>query len=313
MVLSRYAIVFPGQGSQFVGMGKNILENSKVADDTFARAERITGIPLRKLCLEGPAAELDLTINAQLTIFLLEAVLYDSFASSVSIKPIATAGHSLGEYAALYAAGAFDLESAMRIVYARAQRHQNAVPAGVGAMLAVVGIGFDDVQKVCIEVSYKNFIAEIANINSDRQIVISGHKSALTEVSRIIQNDYFARTVFLPVSVPCHSSLMQNAAELFATDIDGLSISTPRMPVIANCDPSQCHSSKMTKTLLKMQMVSPVQWSDCMKQLIASGVDTIIEIGAKKVLIPMLGRGNRQLKSFYIGDTQSLSDTLQQL
>ncbi|MEI7590608.1 MAG: ACP S-malonyltransferase, partial [Deltaproteobacteria bacterium] len=255
---TKYGIIFSGQGSQFVGMGKDIIEKQPHANVVFALAETITGIPIKKICLEDPNEELNLTINSQLAIFLVEAIIFDLFTKSVSILPTVTAGHSLGEYGALYCAGVWgNITNAVRIVHARAKRHQEAFALDVGAMMVIIGATFENINQVCAEISHDGFVAEIANINSAKQIVISGHKEAVLAVGTKTKDSFNARTIFLPINVPCHSSLMKNAAELFATDLATSVVYEPQIPVISNCDPSQLHCVNMTKELLMRQMISP--------------------------------------------------------
>ncbi|MCF8054630.1 MAG: ACP S-malonyltransferase [Deltaproteobacteria bacterium] len=310
----KYAIVFPGQGSQFVGMGNKLLESSPTARNVFSLVADVTGIPIKEICASGPPEKLALTLYSQIAIFTMQAALCDLFKHRMPLQPTLLAGHSLGEYAALYFAEVFPrLQEAVELVHARARYHQEAANEGNGAMMALVGATLDTVATTCQEVTRQNFIAEVANINAEKQIVISGHLEALQKVAELVGKTEKSRAILLPVNAPCHSSLMETAAGKLDKDLEKLSLKDPAFPVLANYCPSVLHKKENTKEFLVRHLTSPVQWNTCSQMIVAAGVNTVVEIGAKSVLLPLIKKMAPQLDGIFVDDLDSLEKTVVRL
>jgi [acyl-carrier-protein] S-malonyltransferase len=278
------AYLFPGQGSQAVGMGKDFYDRSAEARALFARADEILGFPLSRLCFEGPEEELRLTRNTQ------PALLVVSTAACLLLgrDPAVAAGHSLGEYSALVAAGSLSFEDAVRLVHNRGRYMQEAVPVGVGAMAAVLGVPGDAVAARLAEV--RSGVVEIANWNSDDQIVISGDKAAVEEALAAIRAP---RSVVLPVSAPFHSRLMKPAEERLAADLDAAAFADPRFPIVTNVDSRLIRTGAEARDALKRQVSRSVLWTKSMAVLRDLGIDACVECGPGKVLAGLLKRIGR--------------------
>lgn len=294
--MSKRAWLFPGQGSQVVGMGKSALERSARARDVFARADEALGESLSKLILEGPIETLTLTANAQpalvTTCFaILEALREDGDLAT----PDFAAGHSLGEYTALAAAGALRFEDAVRIVRARGLAMQDAVPAGVGAMAAVLNLEESVLAEICKSASQGDERVEMANYNDPKQIVIAGHKAAVDRASEAVTAAK-ARAMPLNVSAPFHSSLMKPAAERLAKVLEGIEVGPFAFPVIANFDAEPNQSPERVKELLVRQVDGAVRWEQTVRRLEAEGVLTALEIGPGKVLANLVKRTTKTIQ-----------------
>ena len=278
------AYLFPGQGSQAVGMGKDLCERSAEARELFDRADAILGFPLSRLCFEGPEEELRLTRNTQ------PALLVASTAACRAIgrDPAVAAGHSLGEYSALVAAGALRFEDAVLLVHKRGRYMQEAVPVGVGAMAAVLGLAGEEIERRLAGV--RTGVVEIANWNSGDQIVISGEKAAVEEALAAIQAP---RSVVLPVSAPFHSRLMKPAEERLAADLDAVAFAEPRFPIVTNVDARLIRTGEEARDALKRQVSRSVLWTRSMGVLRELGVDNCVECGPGKVLAGLMKRIGR--------------------
>jgi len=309
--MGKWALVFPGQGSQYVGMGSDLFKEFETFRGVFSRARDITGMDIAHICLEGPQDILDQTINTQLAILTFEIAAYEVFISQLgaSTAPAMAAGHSLGEYSALYAAGSLGLEEATAIVQARARRHQEALPPGVGAMAAVLGLDCEAVAKVCADCSLPGESLDLANLNAPNQIVISGNARAVERVGEMAREAGIKKFVPLPISVPCHSRLLSGAAELFSGDLAKIAFRPSLIPVIPNYDPSRLHSPDDSRELLQRQMVSPVRWQETVEKMITLGVRTVVEIGPRKVLSGLIKNIDRHMRLLYVGDVESLLKT----
>jgi [acyl-carrier-protein] S-malonyltransferase len=279
----KIAFVFPGQGSQSVGMMQSFGELPGVRE-TFTQASELLGQDLWKLAAEGPAEELNLTANTQPVMLVAGVALYRAWQARQGSAPATMAGHSLGEYTALVASGALDFADAVPLVRFRARAMQEAVPAGVGAMAAILGLDDDAVRAVCAEASSVNEVAEAANFNSPAQVVIAGNKAAVERGMEIAKARGAKRAVLLPMSVPSHCSLMRPAAERMREQLRSPSFSSGAVPVLHNADVKSAESADAIKDALVRQLVQPVRWVETVRQMVSSGVTHIVECGPGKVL-----------------------------
>lgn len=275
------AYLFPGQGSQAVGMGRDLYERSDEARALFERADAALGYSISKICFEGPEEELRLTQNTQ------PALLLVSTAARLALgrDPVVAAGHSLGEYSALVAAGVLRFEDAIVLVHRRGGYMQEAVPVGAGGMAAVLGVPGEEIERRLAEVT--SGVVEIANWNSDDQTVISGDKAAVEEALALIKAP---KSMLLPVSAPFHSRLMRPAEDRLAADLDATSFADPRFPVITNVDAKVIRTGEEAREALKRQVSRSVLWTKSMAALKEMGVDACVECGPGKVLAGLLKR-----------------------
>ena len=308
--MGKFALVFPGQGSQYPGMGEELYRHYPAVRDLFAEASDVFGTDMAKLCFEGPQELLDLTVNTQISILVVEIAAWLAFSGMVQEKPVVMAGHSLGEYSALHAAGALGLRSCLALVRKRAQLHQEAVPVGEGAMAAMMGMERDAVEDICrVITSEGRGIVEVSIENSPGQIVISGHTAAITAAVAAAGQQEGARAVILPISVPCHCSLLAGAAEKFASALAAVEFRECSPPVIPNCDPSVFHTAGQTGELLMRQIRTPVLWRTTVLKMAAMGVDTIVELGPKRILSGLIRRIDRRFRLLNVEDRGSLEET----
>ena len=286
--MSRMAFLFPGQGSQGVGMGKDFYDFSSQAQEIFLRADETLGFKISKLCFEGPEEELKLTKNTQPALLIVSFVAYVLLGKEAWIA----AGHSLGEYSALVAAGSLKFEDALLLVHKRGTYMQEAVPAGEGAMAAVLGLSYEDVEKALTKI--EKGVVEIANWNSQEQIVISGHKEAVDEALAVINPP---RSIMLPVSAPFHCRLMKNAEEKLSYDLDHAEFKDLKFPIITNVDAEVIHKGDEAKDALKRQVTRPVLWYKSMEMLLEEKADPFVELGSGKVLSGLAKRISRKWAS----------------
>ncbi len=298
------AFVFPGQGSQDVGMGRELAETYKVAADVFAEVDDALGQKLSAIMWDGPKDTLTLTQNAQPALMAVSIavmrVLEREKGFSLKDKVRFVAGHSLGEYSALAAAGAFSLADTARLLKLRGEAMQKAVPVGQGAMTALLGVGLDVAQKVA-EAAAQGDVCQVANDNEPTQVVLSGHKSAIDRVPEAGKAFGLRRAILLPVSAPFHCTLMQPAADAMADALSKVQVNAPVVPVVANVLASPVSDPDEIRKCLVEQVTGTVRWRECVQYLAANGITEVYEIGAGRVLSGLVGRIDKSVKATPIG------------
>ena len=305
------AFVFPGQGSQAVGMGRGFSEASPAAKAVFAEANDVLGFDLRRVIFEGPESELALTANTQPAV-LAVSVAAAAVAAERGLRPALAAGHSLGEYSALVVAGALAFADAVRLVRRRGEFMQEAVPLGTGAMAAIMGLELTVVEKVCVEAADGQVVA-VANVNAPQQIVIAGHRAAVERAVGLAAARGGGKSVLLPVSAPFHCGLMTPAAERLARELDPVTVADPRLPVIRNVDASVTRSADEVKPALLAQVANPVRWTECVRRLADEGATSFVELGPGRVLTGLLRRILNGARGFAVEDPAALDKTQQAL
>lgn len=305
----RIAFVFPGQGSQTVGMLSGFAGNAAV-EDIMNRADAALSFPLTRLIAEGPAEELGLTVNTQPAMLASSVAFLEAWRAAGGPEPEVLAGHSLGEYSALTAAGVFTLEDAVRLVRFRAEAMQSAVPVGVGGMAAIIGLSDDDVHAACAEAASVGTV-EAVNFNAPGQVVIAGEKAALDAAIDAAKARGCRRAIVLPVSAPFHSSMLEPAAEKLAAKLETVAMNAPAIPVIHNVDVETHADVAEIRTALARQAASAVQWVKTIERMKAEGVTHVVECGPGKVLTGMIRRIAPELATFNITDADSLAATLE--
>ena len=302
--MSRLAFLFPGQGSQAVGMGKSFYEHYSLARELFGRADEILGYRISRLCFEGPDEELRLTQNTQPALLVVSAIAYSLFGR----EPAIAAGHSLGEYSALVSAGSLRFEDALRLVHNRGRYMQEAVPVGQGAMAAVLGMSYEDLSQAVSRV--QSGVVQIANWNSQEQLVIAGHKQAVEEALKMAKPP---RSVMLPVSAPFHSALMKGAEDRLAIDLDRVELKDLKFPIVTNVDAKIIRTGEAARDSLKRQVSRPVLWYKSMELLAGENIDAFVELGPGKVLTGLIKRIGRSwphpFATWNVEDRESLDKT----
>ncbi|RKY56694.1 MAG: [acyl-carrier-protein] S-malonyltransferase [Candidatus Neomarinimicrobiota bacterium] len=308
----KTAFIFPGQGSQFVGMGKDIYQEYPTAKAIYDKADEVLDFSISSLSFEGPEDQLKLTENTQPAILTTSIALLKILQEKINIKPAYVAGHSLGEYSALVCARAISFEDAVLSVNKRGQFMQSAVPVGMGAMAAIIKTTEKVVQELCDTVNREGHIVVNANINCPGQYVISGHTEAVKEVM-MLAKEKRAIGIPLAVSAPFHSPLMQKAADDLETWLNGITFNDLNIPLINNADVEILTSGEDAKTSLIRQMQSSVKWEASMRKLINKGVNTFVEIGPGKVLSGMMKRVDREVKVINVFDITSLNEAVEKI
>lgn len=302
--------MFPGQGAQYVGMGKEFFAKHEIARETFAKSDEVLGFSLSQIFMEGPEEELRLTYHTQPALLTMSLTAYRIFTNEMHIEPMVAAGHSLGEYSALVAIGALSFESAVKLVHARGRWMDEAVPSGQGAMAAILGLDETELENVCSEIRLKGEIVELANLNCPGQIVISGSAMGVEMASELARNHGARRSIPLVVSGPFHSSLMKPAAERLTQALRDTEFFPARVPLIANVDANLHQSPDEIRAVLERQLYSSVRWHQSVELMIAMGVDTFIEFGPGTVLSGLIKKTNRKINTLHIEDEASLLDAL---
>lgn len=292
----KFAFVFPGQGSQYVGMGKEIYHRFSSAREVFERADSCLGFKLSFLCFQGPEDELSKTVNAQPAL-LTTSIAYLQVVKEFGLEPGITAGHSLGEYSALVAAGSLAFEDALQLVRKRGQFMQEAVPLGAGGMAAVMGLAIEKVREACAEAATLG-VVEAVNINSPGQVVIAGENDALDRACKAAGDKGARKCKKLTVSAPFHSSLMVRAGERLAVELDRTTIADPNIPIVANVNAGIVKSGDEIRQALKEQVYSPVLWQESMEKIARSGFRDILEVGPGKVLTGLMRKIDRECRAF---------------
>jgi [acyl-carrier-protein] S-malonyltransferase len=305
------AFLFPGQGSQDVGMGKELAEHHAVARRTFEEADDALGYKLSQLCFEGPEEQLRLTEVTQPAI-LTASVAALRVLQEKGLRPAFVAGHSLGEYSAHVAAGTLNFTDAVRTVRQRGKYMQEAVPVGVGAMAAILGMELEKVSAVCADAA-QGEVCEPANINSSEQIVISGNTAAVERAAKLASERGAKRAIMLPVSAPFHCSLMKPAQDRLAADLAALAFRNPRVAVACNADATLVEDADRSRDALVRQVTGSVKWAQSMHLLIAKGVERFLEVGPGKVLCGLMRQIDRSKPCGNVQDEASLQKALEQL
>tara|TARA_B100001057_G_C22792728_1_gene928263 strand:+ start:64 stop:990 length:927 start_codon:yes stop_codon:yes gene_type:complete len=304
-----FSIIFPGQGSQLVGMGKEFYENYEIVKDLFNEADETLNYPLSKLILEGPKEELNLTINTQPAIFLISYSIFNVMKNEFKIdlkKAKYFAGHSLGEYSALSCAGCLNFSDTLKILSIRGDAMQNSVPKGQGGMVAVLGSKVEIIEKILKE-NEQNFIAQIANDNSEGQIVLSGKNKDLDNLILILKEKSI-KNIKLPVSAPFHCSLMSNATKIMNEELNKLDFKQPQNKLISNVTAKEIENVIELKDLLIKQIESRVRWRESVINMIKNGTNHFIEIGPGKVLSGLVKRINKEVKIDSINSEEDIKN-----
>ena len=309
--MPKFAFVFPGQGSQAVGMLNGFADNA-VVQETVSEASEALGFDLGKLIADGPKEELDLTTNTQPVMLTSSVAFYRAWIAAGGTVPEVIAGHSLGEFSALVAAGVIPFKDAVKLVRFRAQAMQEAVPVGVGGMAAIIGLDSTALKQACQEAA-QDEVVEPANFNSPPQIVIAGHKTALARACEAAKAKGAKRALMLPVSAPFHSSLLKPASDRLAEYMADLTFSVPQIPLINNVDVAILNDPQAIKDALVRQAASPVRWVETIEKMAGMGITHIVECGPGKVLAGLCKRINNSLTGEAIVDQASLDKVLEAL
>ena len=306
--MSKLAFVFPGQGAQKVGMGKDFYDNYDVAKKMFKEADEALGYSIMKMCFEGPEEDLKLTANTQPAILTISCIANEILKEN-GIQPEITGGHSLGEYSALVAAGVLNFQDAVALVHKRGSYMQEAVPVGEGGMAAIIGVDRDKIVEVCQQVSAESPVQAV-NFNCPGQIVIAGATKGVELAVEELKAAGAKKAVILPVSAPFHSTLMKPAAEKLAVELDKVTISDAKIPVVANVSAEILTKAEDIKASLVAQAASPVLWEDCVAKMKEFGADVLLEAGPGKTLCGFNRRIDKSIKSLNVEDVESLEKSL---
>lgn len=309
--MGKLAFLFPGQASQYPGMGKELAANHPVARSVFEEADKALGFSISDICFNGSEEALKLTANTQPAILTVSIAAYRVLEEN-GVQPVFVAGHSLGEYSALVAAGALDFADAVRLVRHRGEYMQTAVPEGVGAMAAILGLAPAQVAGICRQAADGQVVAP-GNLNSPEQTVISGHAEAVKRAVESASAGGAKRAVMLPVSAPFHSALMKPAADRLDVDLRKTTFHDLRIPLVNNADAEITTSGDEAREGLIRQVTLPVRWEESIRELMDQGVNTFVEVGPGRVLTGLLRQIERSVHVFNVEDEKSLRATMEKL
>ena len=307
--MSKFAIVFPGQGSQTVGMLADLAEQFDVVKQTFAEASDALGYDLWALVQDGPVEDLNQTQRTQPALLTASVAIWRLWQQQGGAQPVVLAGHSLGEYSALVCAGVIDFQSAVKLVELRGKLMQEAVPAGIGAMSAIIGLDNDAIAAACAQAA-EDQVCSPVNFNSPGQVVIAGNKEAVERANVLCKEAGAKRALPLPVSVPSHCALMKPAADKLAIALEGLAFNAPTIPVINNADVATEIDPVAIKLALVKQLYNPVRWTETVERMASEGVEELLEMGPGKVLTGLTKRIDRALSGAAVNDVASLTAAL---
>ena len=305
----KIAFVFPGQGSQFVGMGKDFYDHYPEARNLFEEANEILQYDISRICFDGPEDTLRLTANTQPAL-LIHSIMALKILRENGINSVLAAGHSLGEFSALVAAGALKFQDAVRLVNLRGKFMQEAVPVGIGSMAAIIGLPIEKIQELCERVSSNSNLVQPANLNSPVQTVIAGHKEAVETVSKDALTAGAKKAVVLPVSAPFHSALMKPAEIKLQKELEATEFYDLSFPVINNIEAKPIVNGNHARESLVKQVCSPVRWCETMQCIVDQKIDSVIELGSGKVLSGLMKRYNKTINCYQVGDSETLANLL---
>ncbi|MCE5163406.1 ACP S-malonyltransferase [Plesiomonas sp. PI-19] len=307
--MTTFAMVFPGQGSQSVGMLADLAQQFPIVEQTFAEASAVLGYDLWALVQQGPAEELNKTWQTQPALLTASVAIWRVWQEKNGAMPVVMAGHSLGEYSALVCAGVMDFKDAVRLVELRGKLMQEAVPEGTGAMAAIIGLDNDSIAKACAESAEGQVVAPV-NFNSPGQVVIAGNKEAVERAGAACKAAGAKRALPLPVSVPSHCALMKPAADKLAVALQEITFNAPRIPVINNVDVVAESDADAIRSALVRQLYSPVRWTETVESMSAQGVAHLLEMGPGKVLTGLTKRIVDSMTAAAVNDVASLTAAL---
>ncbi|MDD7544381.1 ACP S-malonyltransferase [Actinobacillus porcinus] len=304
--MKKFAMVFPGQGSQAVGMLAELAEQFPVVTETFKQASDVLGYDLWALTQQGPAEELNKTWQTQPALLAASVAIYRVWQQQYpALKPEVMAGHSLGEYSALVCAGAMDFQDAIKLVELRGKLMQQAVPEGTGAMYAIIGLDNESIIKACKEAEQGEVVSAV-NFNSPGQVVIAGAKAAVERAAAACKEAGAKRALPLAVSVPSHCALMKPAADQLAVSLESIAVKTPETAVINNVDVKTENEADAIRNALVRQLYSPVRWTETVEKMATNGIEVLVEIGPGKVLTGLTSRIVKELAAGAVNDVKSL-------
>jgi len=305
----KTAFLFPGQGSQFVGMGKDFYDSNTECRAMFDEACDVLDHDIKEICFNGPEEALKLTENTQPALLIHSSIALKRLMEH-DIDFVMTAGHSLGEFSALVAAGALKFRDAVHLVRQRGRFMQEAVPVGVGGMAAIIGLPLEKIQELCNEISTNGKVVQPANLNSPEQIVIAGHKESVESVSEKAKQSGAKKSVILPVSAPFHCSLMKPAEIKLQAELEQTEFQDLKIPVISNVEAKPVSKGNDARQALVRQVCSPVRWLETMQYMADQGIQAVVEIGSGKVLSGLMRRFDKSVDCYQVGDQASLEKTV---